>query len=86
MYSDAFRPDRAMVRTIPQTSALSMSVSDMITRKPAIWMDVYTHKTPRLRPQAMVIFSLRFMLRSQITNHGRMAKEKSAATNQAVIH
>lgn len=34
----------------------------------------------------MVIFSLRFMLRSQITNHGRMAKEKSAATNQAVIH
>lgn len=42
-----------------------------------------TYKIPRLRPHATVIFSLRFMLSSHITNHGRIAKQKSAMTNQA---
>jgi hypothetical protein len=45
------------------------------------WM---AYKIPRLRPHATVIFSLRFMLSSQMTNHGRIAKQKSATTNQAI--
>lgn len=80
MYSWAFKPDRATVRTIPHTPALGMSVT--LCKRSQLDK---TYKTPRLRPQAIVIFSLRFMLRSQITNQGRIAKEKSAATNHAAM-
>ena len=79
MYSCAFNPFRATVRTMPQTPALGCVIRSILQVK----FCFKAYKTPRLRPHATVIFSLRFMFRSQMINHGRIAKEKSATTNQA---
>ncbi|GMF80436.1 unnamed protein product [Aspergillus oryzae] len=79
MYSDAFRPDRATVRTMPHTPALESPSQILVQASEGF----QAYKIPRLRPQATVIFSFCFMLRSQMMNHGRIAKEKSAATNHA---
>lgn len=78
MYSEASNPLNATVRTMPHIPALSLL--DWFPRMEGL---LQTYKTPRLRPHATVIFSLFFILRSQITNHGRIAKQKSAATNHA---
>lgn len=43
-----------------------------------------THKTPRERPNVTVSFSLRFMLRPMMMCHGRSARMKSMAADQAV--
>ena len=79
MYSDAFNPARALVRMMPHIPALGYLVRLMFKRL----KKSQTYNTPRLRPQATVIFSFCFMLRSQTMNQGRIAKEKSAATNHA---
>jgi hypothetical protein len=76
IYSLAFNPSSATVRTIPHTPALPLLDPWYDRKNP-------TYKIPRLRPHATVIFSFRFMLSSQITNHGRIAKQKSATTNHA---
>lgn len=81
MYSDALKTESATVRMMPHTPVLvRLYLVRMTVREKQV---IQTYNTPRLRPQAMVIFSFRFIFSFQRTNHGRMAKEKSAATNHA---
>lgn len=79
IYSEAFKPARALVRMIPQIPALRSQLEEYAS----FCLENMTYNIPRLRPQATVIFSFCFMFRSQTTNHGRIAKAKSAATNHA---